>query len=132
MKHRICTLSELPPGTMKSAKVDNIDIFVVRTNSGDVYALKDRCPHKGANLSKGTLGGTVVSDELGEYCVHRHSEIVRCPWHGWEFDATTGEALVDENMRSRRYDVSIDYDVEIQDEVVYVIRRQPQFHRGQQ
>lgn len=52
------------------------DIAVFRTGDGEVFALRDRCPHKGGPLSKGI--------------VHGHS--VACPLHDWRIALATGRA----------------------------------------
>ncbi len=40
----------------------------------------------------------------------REGEILKCPWHQWEFDIRTGRALYDETLRVRTYDVRIEGD----------------------
>ena len=52
------------------------DIAVFRTASGTVFALRDRCPHKGGPLSQGIV----------------HGQGVTCPLHNWVIDLATGEA----------------------------------------
>ena len=46
--------------------------------------------------------------------VENEGEILACPWHGWEFDLTTGEMIADERIRLRKYPV------EVRDGTVYV------------
>jgi len=53
------------------------DIAVFRTGDGRVYALADRCPHKGGRLSQGIVHGGAVA----------------CPLHNWRIALDTGEAL---------------------------------------
>jgi nitrite reductase/ring-hydroxylating ferredoxin subunit len=36
--------------------------------------------------------------------------ILRCAWHGWEFDIETGQALADPRVRARTYRVTIEHD----------------------
>ena len=45
-----------------------------------------------------------------EYRYGRESRVLRCPWHGWEFDLETGEKLFDvtERARVRTYPVSVE------------------------
>ena len=44
----------------------------------------------------------------GEYRYERRGEILRCPWHGWEYDVTTGQSWVDPaSVRTRRYEVEV-------------------------
>ena len=53
--------------------------------------------------------GLVQSREPGEYIYTRRGEIVRCPWHGWEFDIRTGQSWCDPGrVRTRRYAVTVE------------------------
>jgi nitrite reductase (NADH) small subunit len=77
---------------------------------GDFFALADRCPHRGAPLcSSGEVVSAVegVGDDLR---VTREAALVRCPWHKWEFEITSGRCTVDERLRVRRYPVRVDGD----------------------
>jgi 3-phenylpropionate/trans-cinnamate dioxygenase ferredoxin subunit len=45
----------------------------------------------------------------GEYVWAREGEILRCPWHGWEFDITTGRSIFNPHrMRVRTYEVTVE------------------------
>jgi nitrite reductase/ring-hydroxylating ferredoxin subunit len=68
---------------------------VVFNVKGEYFALLDRCPHQGGSLCRGKLVGLVESDEPGRYRYTRSGEIIRCPWHGWEFDLRTGKSWCD-------------------------------------
>ena len=63
---------------------------------GAFYGLLNRCPHQGGSLCDGTITGLGPSAEAspGEYRIERRGEIIRCPWHGWEFDIRTGQSWV--------------------------------------
>ena len=75
---------------------------------GEYFALYDRCPHEGGSLCAGKLTGLVQSDGPGDYRLERKGEIVRCPWHGWEFDLRTGQSYCDpRRLRVRSYDAGI-------------------------
>ena len=63
---------------------------------GTLHALADRCPHRGAPLCAGRIATPVEAGADGLELGRPHS-IVRCPWHKWEFDITTGRSLVDAN-----------------------------------
>ncbi len=63
-------------GTMKEVKVEGQDILLARV-ADKYYAIDNRCPHFGGNLSRGRLEGTVVT----------------CPLHGSQFDITTGQVV---------------------------------------
>jgi 3-phenylpropionate/trans-cinnamate dioxygenase ferredoxin subunit len=45
----------------------------------------------------------------GEYKYGRSGEIMRCPWHGWEFDILTGKSIYDPNKcLVRTYEVTVE------------------------
>jgi nitrite reductase/ring-hydroxylating ferredoxin subunit len=109
-RHIICTVDELPPGERKivSVKGRSIGVFNV---GGRFYALRNTCPHQGAPLCLGSLNGTTMPAKPGEYIWSREDEILRCPWHGWEFDITTGCSIHNpRKMLVRTYEVSIERD----------------------
>ena len=62
---------------------------------GAYFALRNRCPHQGGPLCLGRLSGMLTSPRPGEYEYQRDGEILRCPWHGWEFDLRTGQSWID-------------------------------------
>lgn len=81
--------------------------------AGRYYALRNLCPHKLGPLCTGRVSGRVVADAppsvyAGEPEIVRDGEIVRCPWHLWEFDITNGQCLVDPKMRVKTYPVAIE------------------------
>lgn len=110
MKHPACKRDELEPGNMLPLFIDRTAVVLVRTLSGDFYALRDICPHRGARLSDGALDGSITwSEEVGEARLERDSEILRCPWHSWEFDVETGCSLIDpDKVRVRSYGVTVE------------------------
>jgi len=70
------------------------DIAVFRTGDGRVFALEDRCPHRGGPLSQGIV----------------HGHCVTCPLHDWVIDLGTGAAVAPDEGRARRFDVRVDED----------------------
>ena len=54
---------------------------------GEYFALRDVCPHQGARLSDGTVLGWVAPSAPGCYAYEPGRKLVRCPWHGWEYEA---------------------------------------------
>ena len=87
-----------------------IGIFNVK---GRFYALRNICPHKRGPLCTGEVAGrsaTFAPPSLTEGFVdyEREGEIIRCPWHAWQFDIATGECLVDPGMRVKTYPVVVD------------------------
>ena len=112
-KHIVAPAAEIPPGTRKLVVIGDrkIAVFNVR---GEFFALNDRCPHEGGSLCAGKLSGLVVAKQPGAYEWTRDGEIIRCPWHGWEFDLRTGRSQCDpRTMRVRLYDVRIEAGAEL-------------------
>ena len=60
---------------------------------GDVHALADRCPHRGAPLCSG--GRDAGRGRRRRARARAGARIVRCPWHKWDFDIASGRCLVD-------------------------------------
>jgi nitrite reductase (NADH) small subunit len=108
MEALIGRLEEIAEGRPHRFDMGRISVCVVRR--GDhLYALYDSCPHRQARLSDGTVSGTSVPSAVGVVEYGRDGEILRCPWHGWEFDATDGRALHDpQRQRVRSYRVRVD------------------------
>jgi 3-phenylpropionate/trans-cinnamate dioxygenase ferredoxin subunit len=107
-KHLVSTVAELPPGGRKLVEVAGRSIGVFNVN-GEFFALRNRCPHQGAELCTGPLGGSVTSTGPGHYEFTRAGEILRCPWHGWEFDIRTGQSWFDpKKVRVKAYETSVE------------------------
>ena len=105
-RHVICGASEIPPGGRRIVEVDGRSIGVFNV-AGRFYALHNGCPHKGGALCEGPVCGTVLPTEDRSYAYGRDGEILRCAWHGWEFDIRTGRSLVDPAVRARTYSVTV-------------------------
>ena len=113
--HAICRVSELPPGGRKIVDVGSRSIGVFNVH-GDFYALRSLCPHQGAPLCRGTITGTARASQPGEFIWERDGQVLRCPWHGWEFDITSGRSVFNPHrLRVRTYDVTVEQSVEEED-----------------
>ena len=107
-KHVVAPVAEIPPGGRKCIEVKKRPIVVFNLD-GEFFALNSRCPHRGGSLCHGRLTGLVVSDEPGHYEYSRKGEILRCPWHSWEFDIRTGKSWCDPaKLHVRQYTVSVE------------------------
>src|SRR5215469_8268388 len=93
-RHVIAPVDELPPGTRKFLTIDGRPIAVFNIK-GEFFGLLNRCPHQGAALCEGPLIGLAQSKNPGEIEYTKLGEIIRCPWHGWEFDVRTGQSYCD-------------------------------------
>jgi 3-phenylpropionate/trans-cinnamate dioxygenase ferredoxin subunit len=71
---RVCPLEDVKPGTAISANVDGVDIAIVRTDDGEVFAIYDECSHAAVPLSEGEIDGCTLE----------------CWLHGSRFDLRTG------------------------------------------
>ncbi len=106
-RYVVGTVDEIPPGTRKIVEVGGRSIGVFNV-AGEFYALRNRCPHQGGPLCEGRFSGLIEADRPGEYRYSRPGEILRCPWHGWEFDVKTGQSWYDPaKTRVRRYPVAV-------------------------
>ncbi len=106
-KHVVAAVAEIPPGEKKIVEVAGRSIGVFNVG-GKFFALRNRCPHQGAALCEGKLSSLVDSTGPGDYKVSRTGEILRCPWHGWEFDVRTGQSWFDPKaVRVKSYEVAV-------------------------
>src|SRR5467141_2851116 len=107
VRHVIAPVDELPPGTRKFVTIDQRPIAIFNVK-GEFFGLLNRCPHQGAALCEGPLIGLAQSSDPGEIEYTRMGEIIRCPWHGWEFDVRTGQSWCEpERVYSKQYKVEI-------------------------
>ncbi|NJO39014.1 MAG: Rieske (2Fe-2S) protein [Rhizobiales bacterium] len=128
-----------PPGERKLVTVRGREIAVFNVG-GDFLAIQDRCPHQGGSLCRGKLVGLVEADGPGRYRYRRKGEIVRCPWHGWEFDLRTGKSYCDPSRSwVRSYAASVEpgarvvegpyvaetFEVRIEDDYVVIVLETP-------
>ncbi len=106
-KHVVAQVSEVPPGERKIVEVAGRSIGIFNV-AGEFFALRNSCPHQGGPLCIGRLSGFLQSPLPGEYAYSRPGEVLRCPWHGWEFDVRTGQSWFDPaRTRVRSYEASV-------------------------
>ena len=108
-KRFACRTSEVPANAAKIVTLKNRPVGVFNVK-GSYYAMLSSCPHRGASLCEGPVSGTTCPTEGRDFVYGREGEIVRCAWHGWEFDVRTGEFLVDPKIKARTYPVSVEED----------------------
>ncbi|QOF03456.1 nitrite reductase small subunit NirD [Xanthomonas campestris] len=90
---RVCALQELPELGARVLDVEGLPpIAIFRTASDQVFALRDRCPHKGGPLSQGIVAG----------------EAVTCPLHGWAIALQSGQACAPDVGCAPRYPVKVE------------------------
>lgn len=104
----VATAAEIPPGGRKIVDIAGRSVGVFNVG-GSYYALRNTCPHAGGPLCEGVLSGFVSSSAPGHYTYERRGEILRCPWHQWEFDIRTGRSWFDPvRTRVRSYRASVE------------------------
>ena len=107
-KRVVARADEIAPGGRKLFDAGGRDIVIFNVK-GEFYALANRCPHKNGELAKGKITGFVSCPEPGQYVYVRQGEVLRCPWHGWEFDIKTGVSWCDpRTMNARAFDVKVE------------------------
>ena len=102
--HDVGSLADLERDGHVVARVEGREVGVVVVG-GELRGVRNRCPHHGGPLCLGTVehrlsgrpGGYDVTDEL----------VLRCPWHGWEFDPTTGTCLDEPSLRVAVYSAKV-------------------------
>ncbi|HEY6919704.1 MAG TPA: nitrite reductase small subunit NirD [Tabrizicola sp.] len=88
----IAALSDIPRQGARVVKTAVGCVAIFRTADDQVFALDDRCPHKGGPLSEGIVHGTSVT----------------CPLHAWVFQLATGQAQGADEGAVRSYPVRTD------------------------
>jgi nitrite reductase/ring-hydroxylating ferredoxin subunit len=112
MRQVVGKKGEIKPGEMMESSLGKLSIVVCRTLDGEFYAFANKCIHQGASLAKGKLCGTSAqTDTVGEYNYCHEGEILRCPWHGREFDVKNeGRMLADPETKLPSFKVDLEGD----------------------
>jgi nitrite reductase (NADH) small subunit len=89
----ICTLEDIPMlGSRRVSRAVGLDVALFKTETNEVFALLDRCPHKGGPLSQGMVFGTSVA----------------CPLHNWTIGLCTGQAAAPDEGGTPAFAVKVD------------------------
>lgn len=121
VKHIVAPVAEIPPGERRLVEANGKRVVVFNL-SGEFFALSDRCPHQGGSLALGPVMGLVESPCPGEYNYGRAGEIIRCPWHAWEFDIRTGKSRFDpRRMKVRAFPACVEKGEALQAETFPVL-----------
>jgi nitrite reductase/ring-hydroxylating ferredoxin subunit len=84
------TIADIPNGTRRVFEVDGLSVGVFH-HEGQWYAMQNSCLHRGGPVCTGTLEGNTLT----------------CPWHGYQYDVTSGELLLDRNAKLPTYRVEL-------------------------
>jgi nitrite reductase (NADH) small subunit len=88
----VCALDDIPVlGARRVRRADGVEIAFFRTGSDEVFALLDRCPHRGGPLSQGIVFGNRVA----------------CPLHNWSIELDSGCAVAPDQGATQRFAVQV-------------------------
>lgn len=108
-RHIVSRVEDLLPGKRKILKIAGREIGIFNIG-GEFYALRNVCPHKQAPLCRGRIRPLLVSAGGTDVAYKRENEIIKCPWHQWEYDLKTGQAIFAPHLRVKTYFVQREND----------------------
>jgi nitrite reductase (NADH) small subunit len=89
----ICRVDDIPVlGSRRVERERGLDVAIFRNDQGEVFALLDRCPHKGGPLSQGIVFGTHVA----------------CPLHNWTIGLCDGQASAPDEGCTPKFSVKVE------------------------
>lgn len=89
---QVATLEDIPLLGSRVINTEHGNIALFRTAEDEVFALRDRCPHKGGQLSQGIVFGNKVA----------------CPMHNWHINLEDGNAVAPDVGCARNYPVKLE------------------------
>ena len=92
---KLCPLDEIPRLGSRVVAMEGGDIAIFRTADDEVFAMHDKCPHKGGPLSQGIV----------------HERKVTCPLHNWVIDLEAGAALAPDEGCVQRFPTRVEHGV---------------------
>lgn len=90
---RVASTADVKPGQAVVVEVNGKTLAVFNVD-GAFHAIDNTCVHRGGPLGEGDIHGNVVA----------------CPWHGWQFDVTTGECVKNPAAKVEVYQVKVEGD----------------------
>ena len=90
---KVAKTSDIPPGTGKVVEAGGKTVAVFNCE-GTFYAIDNTCKHRGGPLGEGSLSGKTVT----------------CPWHGWEYNVSTGACTMDDSITVQKFEVKVEGD----------------------
>lgn len=104
---RVCRAEEIAPGERKIFPLGEHGVGVFNVE-GTFHAVYNYCPHEGAPVCLGGVRSTNEWDERKrEYVMVLNGQVLRCPWHQWEFDLATGDSLAKPVRRVKTFAVEV-------------------------
>src|SRR5690554_72952 len=94
--------AEFPPGSVTLLPVGKFGVGLYNIN-GKFHALTNYCVHRGGPVCTGPTVSRFTAEKPYEVVVDRPGEFIRCPWHGWDYEIESGEAVAaDRRIRTYR------------------------------
>ena len=90
-------------------------VGIIRLRNGELKAVRNMCPHKGAPICRGIVGGTWPPSAPGKLIYDREGDVLVCPWHGYEYDLTDGVEMYQSKPTQLHF-----FPVTVRDGTVYV------------
>jgi nitrite reductase/ring-hydroxylating ferredoxin subunit len=96
------------PGAVVISEVRGQEIAVFNVDN-EFFAMANYCVHQGGPLCEGELTGNFTFDSERDQLQYDETErIVKCPWHNWRFDVTTGRSVDDKRYQGITYEVNVE------------------------
>lgn len=106
MRYDVGSLGDFPEAGVRVVDAGGEEIGVVRWR-GELFAVRNVCPHQLGPVARGPLRQRLVADSVGDPRPDPDTPVLACPWHGWEFDVRTGRPLAGV-ARVRTYQVEVE------------------------
>lgn len=111
-EHAVARTNEIDDGERFFTLVDGNEIGIFKID-GEYYAYPNWCPHMGGPLCEGPVDGTIETSFDKEsletdFSWGRDGEMLTCPWHGYEFDLTSGYCRSDKKYSLREYPTRVE------------------------
>ncbi len=87
---RAARKDEVPPGTIREFQLDGKTVALANVD-GKFFVVNNVCLHRGGPIGEGELEGKIVT----------------CPWHGWQYDVTTGKAVMNPAVGLETYVIEL-------------------------
>jgi nitrite reductase (NADH) small subunit len=92
VKRNLGKIEEFPDRKITIREIDGTSVGIFRDGE-EFSAMLNICPHRAAPVCQGLMGGTMLPSGPGEFVYGMDGLVLRCPWHGWEFDVRNGESV---------------------------------------
>jgi nitrite reductase (NADH) small subunit len=118
VKRNLGKIEEFPDRKITIREIDGTSVGIFRDGE-EFSAMLNICPHRAAPVCQGLMGGTMLPSGPGEFVYGMDGLVLRCPWHGWEFDVRNGESVGPVDKRNLTM-----LAIEVEDGDVYVDTRE--------